>query len=181
MLTELQQQKLGHMFDAYDADKNGFLEESDFAAVGQRLAATFNQPHEESSNWFLGFWQGLKTVAGPDGRVTKAAWLDFLDNMWSDEAVYEATIEAGIAFYFQALDANGDGSLTPAEYGKFFGVFGLDPAAMEEVFPYLDINGDGVISLEEYNLLVRQFYGTDANAPGNWLMGRYEGITPVRS
>jgi Ca2+-binding EF-hand superfamily protein len=180
MLTELQQQKLGHMFDAYDADKNGFLEESDFASVGQRLAAALNQPQSDISNWFLGFWQGLKTVAGPDGRVTKADWLGFLDQMWSDEKVYEATIEAGIAFYFKALDANGDGTLSPVEYGKFFGAFSLDPA-MDEVFSYLDINGDGVISLEEYNQLVRQFYGTDPNAPGNWLMGRYEGITPVRN
>ncbi|HMA35641.1 MAG TPA: hypothetical protein VKY74_14340, partial [Chloroflexia bacterium] len=63
MLTELQQRKLGYMFDVYDLNKNGVLEESDFARVGERFDTMLNLPHDKASNWFLGFWRGLVTVA----------------------------------------------------------------------------------------------------------------------
>jgi Ca2+-binding EF-hand superfamily protein len=171
MLSEFQQRKLSYMFDAYDSDKNGYLEESDFAQVGQRFDQLLNLPHDQSSNWFLGFWQGLAQVAGPDGRVSRDAWLGFLDQMWSQPAVYEATIEAAVAFYFTALDANGDGLLSPAEYRIFFQAMNLDESLVDQIFPLMDDNHDGSISLAEYNQRVREFYGDDPQAPGNWLLG----------
>ncbi len=52
-LSELQQRKLGHMFDVYDADKNGYLEESDFAQVGQRLDRVLHLNQDLASNWWM--------------------------------------------------------------------------------------------------------------------------------
>ena len=171
MLTEFQQRKLSHMFDVYDADKNGYLEESDFSQVGQRFDQLLNLPHDQAANWFMMFWQGLAQVAGPDGRVSREAWLAFLDQMWSQPAVYEATIEGGVAFYFTALDANGDGLLSLPELRVFFQALNMGEDLADQVFPMLDINHDGAISLAEYNQCVREFYGDDPAAAGNWLLG----------
>ena len=171
MLTEFQQSKLGYMFDVYDADKNGYLEESDFVQVGDRFDKALNLPADHGSNWFKGFWSGLAPAAGPNGQVSRAAWLHHLDQLWSDPAVYEATILAGVSFYFGALDANSDGMINAAEYRKFFAVMGLDEGLADQVFPHLDTNGDGTINHAEYSQLVREFYGDDRAAPGNWLLG----------
>src|SRR5689334_3335222 len=132
MLTEFQQSKLGHMFDVYDADKDGYLEESDFAQVGQRYDSLLDRPHDPTGNWFLRFWQGLIPLAGPDGRVSRTAWLAFLEQMMSDPAAYEATIQGGVSFYMTALDTDGDGLLSPAEGRLFFRAMNLDPALADQ-------------------------------------------------
>jgi hypothetical protein len=175
MLTDFQQSKLAYMFDVYDADKNGYLEQSDFEQVGQRFDSLLNLTQDRASNWFLGFWQGLAQVAGPDGRVSREAWLGFLDSLWGQPDVYEATIQAGVSFYFTALDSNGDGKLSAAEYGLFFQAMNLDQSLVDQVFPLMDENHDGSISLDEYSQRVREFYGDDPKAPGNWLLGPIPG------
>ena len=49
--------------------------------------------------------------------------------------------------------------------------FNLDPSLVDQVFPRMDTNHDGFISLDEYSARVREFYGNDPAAPGNWLLG----------
>ncbi len=171
MLTEFQQRKLGYMFDVYDADKNGFLEESDFAQVEQRYDSLLNLPPGQAGNWFMGFWQGLAQVAGPDGRVSREAWLGFLDSLWSQPAIFEATVQAGVAFYFTTLDSNGDGKVSAAEYSVFFRAMNLDESLVEQSFSHMDADHDGLVTLDEYSQCVREFYGDDRDAPGNWLLG----------
>ncbi len=171
MLSQFQQRKLSYMFDVYDADKNGFLEKSDFAQVGQRFDTLLNLPGDRASNWFLDFWQGMSQVAQPNGQVTRKAWLDFLDQLWNRPDVYEATILAGASFYMSALDTDGDGMLNPSEYRVFFQGMGLDPDLANKAFAKMDDNHDGQLSISEYSQRVREFYGDDPAAPGNWLLG----------
>ncbi len=151
MFSEFQQRKLNYMFDVYDADKNGLLEKSDFATVGQRFDSLLNLPDDRAGNWFLDFWNGMSQAMGaPNGQVTRQAWLDFLEQLWNQPAVYEATILAGARFYMTALDTDGDGMLNPAEYRVFFQGMGLDPALTDEAFAHMDDNHDGRLSIDEY-------------------------------
>ncbi len=42
MLTDLQKRKLNALFNLYDVDKNGFVEQADFEQVVQNLAPTLH-------------------------------------------------------------------------------------------------------------------------------------------
>jgi len=50
---------------------------------------------------------------------------------------------------FSQIDANGDGSITKAEFESALGAGGTNIAAADDVFGKLDSNGDGSVSLDE--------------------------------
>ena len=52
----------------------------------------------------------------------------------------------GAAPKFEDLDANGDGSISKDEMGKF-----IRPDTLEQRFGRVDADGDGVISREEFD------------------------------
>jgi Ca2+-binding EF-hand superfamily protein len=49
MLTELQKKKLTYYFHAFDVDKNGFLEESDFDRIVDAYAEAYKIPKDSAT------------------------------------------------------------------------------------------------------------------------------------
>ncbi len=175
MMTEFQIRKMDVLFDAYDGNKDGYLEATDFDRPAERFDARMGTtgPGERPSAWWRGFWQGMTPLADSDGRVSRAAWLAYLDGVWSDPATFDQLIQGGVSLYIAVVDTNGDGMLSLDEYRHLFYALSLDEGMVDDIFPRLDADGDGYLSREELAQRVREFYDNDPDAPGNWLMGAF--------
>jgi len=175
MSTQFRQRKLARIFDLYDVNKDGYIDASDYARVGEGFGtATGSAPgsadNEKLRSTYLEFWEHLRQAADADhdGKVTREEF----------SAYHEAlsAMRETVAGYARALlrmaDRDGDGKISPAEYAALGQAYGLDAPAAAEAFGHLDRDGDGFIDTEELLQNVEEFfYGDDPNAPGNWLVG----------
>jgi Ca2+-binding EF-hand superfamily protein len=76
---------------------------------------------------------------------------------------------------FEAIDENGDGVLSLAEYRQLIEAWTGQEANIDDIFPLLDLNGDGHVSRDEFRQLWTQFWaGDDPESPGTWVFGRFE-------
>src|SRR3954471_15240798 len=111
MASEFQRCKVAGVFEAMDADRNGYLEESDFESLTERWVALRGwQPgttdYERMRAIMMGWWSAISTMsdADHDGKVSLDELMTVVDQLPAmDEAVY-ATAEA----MFDAIDQNGD-------------------------------------------------------------------------
>jgi hypothetical protein len=116
----------------------------------------------------LGWWSAL-SAASPDGVRARLddvmAVVDLLPGM-TDAVV--ATADA----MFEAVDENGDGAISRAEYRRLIEAWNGCPTDTDEVFDLLDLDGDGHLSQPEFRVLWAEFWaGDDPAAPGTWVFG----------
>jgi Ca2+-binding EF-hand superfamily protein len=186
MLGKLQQKKITRLFGALDKNKDGLLEEEDFAALASRLAAArkvdvnsplYKEMHAAQMRW----WENIRIAANKDinGRVTLAEWISFWSG-WlttiadeagaSQQTALDAMKKSATAT-FDMIDADRDGRITPGEYEAWSRVFALNFDARAN-FRRLDLNQDGVLTREEVVGLLKEFFLTnDPEASGNHLYG----------
>ncbi|WP_328498754.1 EF-hand domain-containing protein [Streptomyces sp. NBC_00414] len=177
MASEFQERKLKEMFAAFDADGDGRLREEDFRALVARWsdlpgvgAGTELRARVEAL--LMGWWAALLEVgdADGDGAVDLGELLLLVDRLPAMVADVTATAET----VFDAVDADGDGRISPEEHRHLVETWNGRPANMAGVFESLDLNGDGYLGREEFALLWRQFWISDDPAePGNLLCGRF--------
>jgi len=183
MLTELQKQKLTYYFQAFDLDKNGVLEESDFDRIVDGYAEAYNITkdsatyQEISSTFAKGRWNFLvKNVdTNTDKKVTLDEWLSYHDKLLNDSKsdFVWMKITSGL---FYALDTDKDGGITLEEYKTMYKIYGFGNESLAaEIFAKLDVDGDGKISKNDVMNLVADFYLSDnPEAPGNYFFGNYK-------
>ncbi|MEV6873470.1 EF-hand domain-containing protein [Amycolatopsis sp. NPDC051128] len=175
MASEFQRRKISGVFGAMDADRDGFLTESDFRALttrwldlrgtdggtpeGQRLAAIM-----------MGWWGTLLDVdRDGDGKVTLDEVLQVVDELPKMPGAVTGTAAA----MFEAVDENGDGAISAAEYHRMIAAWSGTDTPTDEVFAHLDLDGDGRLSRAEFTGHWFEFWvGDDPAAPGSWVFGR---------
>ncbi|MFJ2813287.1 MULTISPECIES: EF-hand domain-containing protein [unclassified Streptomyces] len=176
MASAFQERKLQEMFAAFDVDGDGLLREEDFAALIARWsrlpavgAGTELRARVEAL--LTGWWASL--AAGDtdgDGAVDLGEVLALVDRLPGMIERVTATADT----VFDAVDANGDGRISPAEHRTLVETWNGRPVDLTGVFDLLDLNGDGHLSRAEFATLWRQFWISDDPAePGNWLCGRF--------
>ncbi|MFD0306179.1 MULTISPECIES: EF-hand domain-containing protein [Streptomyces] len=176
MASAFQERKLTEMFAAFDADGDGRLREEDFRALVARWselpgvgAGTELRARVEAL--LMGWWAALLEVGDTDGdgAVDLGELLLLVDRLPAMVADVTATAET----VFDAVDADGDGRISPEEHRHLVETWNGRSVNMTGVFELLDLNGDGYLSREEFALLWRQFWISDDPAePGNLLCGR---------
>jgi Ca2+-binding EF-hand superfamily protein len=178
MASELQRRKTDLVFRAMDVDLDGFLVRDDFAALTDRWTvnrglAPDSPEAARLSAIMMGWWETLLAAsdADRDGRVTLDEVLVVVDRLATDRAPVVATATA----MFEAIDADGDGRISAAEYRELIETWNGAPTDTDEVFALLDLDGDGHLSEEEFVLLWTEFWaGDDPDAAGTWVFGRFE-------
>jgi hypothetical protein len=163
------------MFDLYDADKDGYIEEADYARVGEGFARGVgweagSADYEKLRTTYLGFWESLHQVADADrdGKVTRDEFVASYDALLAMRETIAGVSQA----ILQMTDRDGDGKITPAEFTANLRAYGVDARDAGEAFRHLDRDGDGFIATDELLKNVEEFfYGDDPSAPGNWLVG----------
>jgi Ca2+-binding EF-hand superfamily protein len=174
------QRKLALAFYAFDLTKDGLISQDDFEMFAKITAKDLG--HEEGSDAYnklraiwIKCWEAFGKPADIDGSgdVTLAEWLrvnmHFMYLPIAKETLI--TYNSGI---FDAMDANGNGSLSRREYAAFLKPYGLTAEEASIAFDKLDRDGSGVITRKEFAENAAEFFGSDdPQALGNWMIGRF--------
>jgi Ca2+-binding EF-hand superfamily protein len=174
MATDFQRRKIAGVFEAMDADGNGYLEESDFESlterwVGLRGWQRGTADYERMRAIMMGWWSALATISAAD-QVSLDQLMVVVDQLPAmDDAVY-ATADA----MFDAIDENADDRIALEEHKQVVYAWKGTSDGIEDVFPQLDLNGDGHLSRDEFRTLWSDFWrGTDPSSPSQYVFGRY--------
>lgn len=178
MVSDFQRCKVAGVFNAMDADKDGFLEEADFEALAARWTGIRGwAPDSEGSARLaaimMGWWAALLAASDldRDNKVTLDEVLLVVDQLGAMSDTVTDTASA----MFEAIDEDADGKISAAEYRQLIEAWNGCATDTDEIFPLLDLDGDGHISKEEFTELWREFWaGDDSNLPGTWVFGRFE-------
>ncbi len=177
MASEFQRRKVAAVFDAMDADGNGYLEEQDFEALTERWVSIrgwepSSAGYERMRAIMMGWWEAIRTLsdADQDGMVSLDELMRVVDQLDAMDAEVLATADA----MFEAIDESGDGRISVAEHKQVVKAWKGSDDGVDEVFPRLDLDGDGTISQAEFRELWSDFWrGDDDTQPGQWVFGPY--------
>ncbi len=183
MLTPLQTKKLTNLFKLYDTDGNGHLDESDYVRVAQNAANAIGyQPGTAEYNTlytsYMGIWQGVRQLADPNntGQLTQATFLTGYANLISQKELFGAVILGMAKTMIELQDRNKDGKVEQDEHVAYAMAHNISHAAALESFRRLDRDGDGYLTRTELEQNIEEFFvSDDPAAPGNWLLGSFEG------
>ena len=74
--------------------------------------------------------------------------------------------------WFDVVDTNGDGVISPLEFGVYFKIMGIDESSTQASFDAIDTNHDGLISRDEFVAAgVDFFVGVDETSGGTLFWG----------
>ncbi len=187
MLNELQRKKFTLYFNLWDQDHNGQLAFEDYLLLSNRIAqlrglAQGSEQYREMYDATVKLWENIQAYADPDqdGRVSLPDWLAYCETsvnlLRKDQLALQAVVEQAVGLFFNALDLNGDGWLTPVEWGNFVKAWGIGQGTLTS-FVLLDLDGDGRLSLADILSLYRQFLlSDDPREPGNYLFGPLDSV-----
>ncbi|MFC9896737.1 EF-hand domain-containing protein [Nocardia sp. NPDC127579] len=174
--------KIAHGFDHLDVDGDGRLTEHDHVLCGRRVAAALGHPAGSAAEQtiidaYLTIWRDLHLPHIPGGgdSITKEQFVTSTRTLAADPAAAAASVGALAEAFLAIADADGDGTVDPAEFLAFQrGHFpGLSDAEGAEAFAHLDTDGDGRLSAAEFIRAIIEYWSSaDPDAPGNWWMGR---------
>ncbi|GLY38803.1 calcium-binding protein [Amycolatopsis sp. NBRC 101858] len=176
MASDFQRRKISGVFGAMDTDDDGYLTEADFRALTARWldlrgTDTGTPEGEKLAAIMMGWWATLRDASdrNRDGKVTLDEVLGVVDELPKMPGAVTGTADA----MFEAVDENGDGAISAAEYRRLIEAWNGVDTPTDEVFALLDLDGDGRLSREEFTGHWFEFWaGDDPAAPGSWVFGR---------
>ncbi|MFJ3667021.1 EF-hand domain-containing protein [Streptomyces sp. NPDC090106] len=180
MASGFQRIKVQAMFDVFDVDGNGWLEESDFVALAARWGRlprvdAGSELAARVDSVIMGWWHLLSAAAaerGKTGRIDVEELLHMVDLLPGMRDTVAATADT----VFDAVDENGDGRISRGEHQRLIDTWHGREIGVADVFDTLDQDGDGHLSRSEFAELWIQFWISDDPAePGNLMCGPLSG------
>jgi Ca2+-binding EF-hand superfamily protein len=173
--------KLTLRFKLLDRDGNGYLEESDYEELAQRIASAFGRdvdtaPGSKLRDAYLRLWRALRSKMDTDGdgRISEEEFRSSIrDSVVGRADGFDRIIGPIAEAVLDVCDIDGDGVLDEGEVATMLSAFGVSAADARQAFARLDRDHDGRLTRQELTTAVQEFYcSADADAPGNWFYGR---------
>ncbi|SDG47296.1 Ca2+-binding protein, EF-hand superfamily [Lentzea fradiae] len=170
MASDFQRQKVSPVFEAMDANHDGYLAEDDFRALTTRWVEVRGGDEEKLAQVMMGWWEALRTAAGRD-RVSLDDVMGVVDVLPSSPEAVFGTADA----MFTAADADNDDYVSQDEYRMMIRAWLGHDGPVD--FARLDLDGDGRLSRHEFAQLWMEFWaGDDETAPGSYAFGPVSGV-----
>lgn len=184
--TQLQKEKLMHMFELLDVDGNGVLEYDDFRMVVDTMAE--ERGWDQSSRKYIGLVSANRRLwkmfsrhldMDNDGSITLAEWLAFHIKAFlaepeagSVDQEFSSALSSTARFFLDLLDSDGDGLVTEDDYVLFCSAYNVSENEARIGFKMFDRDGNGTLSHDEVVTMVEEFYlSDDPQALGNLFFG----------
>ncbi|MEV5877317.1 EF-hand domain-containing protein [Streptomyces sp. NPDC052101] len=150
-------EKMAKLFEAYDADGNGYIERRDFETVAERINDSLSDAGSQHAAAvtavFQEVWEGLASRMDADGdqRISLDEFItDKLEAARTGaDASHTRKREELRRRLFEAMDRDGDGKVSMDEYRGFFRAFGVSATDAEKAFARLDVDKDGFLTIDE--------------------------------
>ncbi|MBI3943901.1 MAG: EF-hand domain-containing protein [Chloroflexi bacterium] len=181
MLSDLRRRKLTTLFNLYDANRRGFVEEEDYKRIAQSIAKFLGaQPgtpeYDKLDAQYMAVWQNLRQMADKDNdnRVTLAEYLASWEELTSQRDVFAGLVMSLSENIIEMEDTDKDGRVSIQEYVTYSVHHNINGQDAENSFRRLDRDGNGYLSKEELLQNIEEFFlSEEPNAAGNWLVGPY--------
>ncbi|WP_405689394.1 EF-hand domain-containing protein [Streptomyces sp. NBC_01185] len=170
--------RLERTFDQMDANKDGYLDWSDYEKLADRYIQGYRLSRDDRRtrallNFCQIYWLELLRHAGVNGdRLAKDQFATANRVAVIDTSRLNVT-EGGGHVIFDIIDADGDNEISKDEFARLMrDVWKYDSPEMMDLFSRLDTDGDGAISRYEFIRAVREhFLSDDPDAPGSIFFG----------
>ncbi|MFI9605298.1 EF-hand domain-containing protein [Streptomyces sp. NPDC004069] len=172
------QLKLERAFDVRDADKDGYVDWSDYQQLLDRYFSTLdlgrNDPRAGGIHAFYQmYWQELLRHAQPSRqRLSKDEFVEANRRASIDTSRLNIIAGCGHAI-FDCMDLDDDNEVSKEEFENFLKtVWDTSQPDATEIFHKIDLDDDNSISRQEFIRAAHEyFYSNDRNSPGSLFFG----------
>ncbi|MGW1835213.1 hypothetical protein [Streptomyces sp. NPDC002067] len=140
---------LDRLFDAADADGDGYVSEDDYLQIAGRCRTAYGLDADSDEakaleRFYREYWAGLRRHAKADGRLSREQHRTAAGMIATDPDLYKSVAAFGAAM-FKVIDVNRDGSIGEQTLRRYLGIWDL-AGDVSRVLGRLDGDGDGRIS-----------------------------------
>ncbi|MEN9610375.1 MAG: hypothetical protein RLZZ628_1189 [Bacteroidota bacterium] len=180
MPSQFIQRKRALAFFFLDKSRDGYLKQSDFTSFAQGVAEGLgfeagSDAYNKLTDTYSTIWNQFFKMLDLEGddQLTLLEYINGYDKLIAIPN-FEGILAGVARTIFDAIDTNGNGTISPDEYAAFLSPNGFTKEEANAVFQKLDTNGNGVISRDEFAQHQLEYWTSeDVNATGNWVFGSY--------
>ena len=172
--------KLDRMFSATDSNGDGYVDWNDYQRIIDRYLSSYGIDRNDRRAHALTathqmYWMELLRHANGGDRLDKEQYYRANRAVSVDTSRFNM-VEGIPHAVFDIMDADGDNTISKAEFKQYLDVWGIAAPEAMDSFVEMDLDGDGAISRQEYIRAIREFfYSPDLNAAGSLIFGRLGG------
>lgn len=178
-LSEFQLKKIARLFEFYDGNNSGYIDEGDYDRIADRLAeyrswakgtSEYNTVHQS----LLAKWGEASQFADTnnDNQISLDEWIKFWDTVIHNDEMYKVVVSDVRGAIIDAVDLDGDGMIDVNDWRSVLKIYSYDESLAEETFKTIDRDADGKVTGEEIDLTVSEFLkSNDESALGNYMFG----------
>lgn len=162
MLSEFRKEKMMRLFEFYDINENGYIEDLDIDEISRTFAEEFewqleDEAYKKFAHNFKQLWLQLVNAADTnyDGRITPAEFLANYEITVADDAAFQTYMLPFWELIYHLLDPHETHFISKDNYMRFYRAFRNSSKAAQRAFVAMDLNGDGYVSKNE---LYQNFY-----------------------
>jgi Ca2+-binding EF-hand superfamily protein len=179
VVNDFLHKKMDRVFDLFDADGNGVLEEADYVALAQRLLGAYNvSPWSRRGKPIVAayglLWERLARDLdhGGEGTISRETFHhSFQRHLLEENGFYEVHVPL-IEAMVHLVDPDERGALSRSDFCGLMRNFDVRESDSTAVFDELDMDDDDRLTVRELVRAFRVFYtDQEGRLPGNRLYG----------
>ena len=163
--------KMKTTFVKLDVNKTGYLSIEDYQELTRRFIEYGKLSREDEQRIQKAMEDVCISIGMNKGvKQTPEQYLSGIIEMPEEERKIMG--ESLLSQWFDVVDTNGDGVISPQEFGVYFKIMGIDESATQASFDAIDTNHDGLISRDEFVAAGVDFFtGVDETSGGTLFYG----------